>query len=84
MDPAHFSSSRGMSVPSNSPHSPVKLMSAPKETYSVTCVSVLFGDTRSVHSQHKQRHTVVQAEIGDQCILVQFYCRKSEGLRIIK
>lgn len=51
-------------MPSDFLHSLVKQMSASKETYSSICVSVLFGDTRSVHSlcQRKQNHVMVETE----------------------
>lgn len=51
-------------MPSDFLHSLVKQMSASKETYSSICVSVLFGDTRSVHSlcQCKQNHVMVETE----------------------
>lgn len=48
--PDHFSSSMGMSVTSDSPHSPVKQMSAPKETLNFMHVSVfVWGNKISAH-----------------------------------
>lgn len=61
-------------------------MYAPKKTYSLMCVSVLFGDTRSVQNicQRKQKHAGAYSESDDQCILVLIYCSKSESLSFIE
>lgn len=61
-------------MPSEFLHSLVKQMSASKETYSSICVSVLFGDTRSVHSlcQCKQNHVMVETEASGLLKMMEF------------
>lgn len=60
-NPARFSSSSGMSVPSDSTHFPHEQMSGPRETFRSMFVSVLSRETGAVHimSQHKQEHVGV-------------------------
>lgn len=82
--PTHFSSSTGMSVPSHSPHSPVKQMSAPKETHCVFqfCLGTQDLSTASVNINRTMLW--LGRKNGDHCILVLFCCSKSKTLRIVK
>lgn len=64
--PSLFSSSRVMSVPSDSLRSTAKQMTGPKETYSSLCISVLFGNIRpEQHRRYKQKHNAIHLDKQD-------------------